>query len=444
MEYFTEQALTYDECIKNIHSKYGERAQILIHKNIRMGGFLGLFAKDGVEITGLLKNNPGKNFSTLTARSGSAFPNSAGTVGSIGTIGAGGSGGTASSTGSGGASAAPGRNISDFETEKGKILAAAGRGDPAFQKILQEMKALGEKFDANAASSRGEEHPSLGRIREILELNDFSPAFTGRILDRMKKECSLDELEDYDGLQDRVLEWIGESITLYQEEKPRGRPRIMVLVGPTGVGKTTTIAKLAAIFGIGSSGRSPLSVRLITIDAFRIGARQQIEAYGNIMGLPVSYVEDQEDLKKTIAMYSEGVDLILVDTIGKSPRDAVKLGEMKQLLNACGSRAEVHLALAATTKSSDLKEILRQFEPFAYRSVLITKMDETIRLGNVISALADGGKSVSYITDGQKVPHDIKKAQIVHFLTHLEGFRVNRPKIDQRFPENLTEQIHWR
>jgi flagellar biosynthesis protein FlhF len=432
MRYFTEQALTYSECLENIRTKYGMRAKILNHKTIRMGGFLGFFSKDGVEITGYIPNGSGgKNINAVTGVSGPDISSSAGSAGITGSL-----------TLPQSPPLMPARKDPDFEEAKRGVIAAANR-DPTLQKVLLAVEEIKGKIDANA-SAQGEEHPSLGRIREVLDLNDFSPAFSGRILDRMKKECSLGELSDYDTLQDTVLEWIGEGIALYREEKARRPPRIMVLVGPTGVGKTTTIAKLAAIFGIGNSEIPPLSVRLITIDAFRIGARQQIEAYGNIMGLPVSYVEDHHDLKKTIALYAEGVDLILIDTIGKSPRDAMKLGEMKQLLDACGSRAEVHLALAATTKSSDLKEILRQFEPFNYRSVIITKLDETIRVGNVISVLADMGKSLSYITTGQKVPQDIKKATVVHFLTNLEGFRVNRAKIEKRFPEDITEQIHWR
>ncbi|MDR3167725.1 MAG: flagellar biosynthesis protein FlhF [Treponema sp.] len=432
MDTFTEQALTYIECVKKIHAKYGVQARILTYKSIRMGGFLGLFAKEGVEIAGYIPNSTGKNLSSLMGMSGPGPSNFTGSAGASGSLNLSVPAGTS-------------HKISDFEEEKKKIIAAAGR-DPTMQLLLKEVQSIKEKIDTNAGSSRGreEEHPNLNRIQEILDLNDFSPSYSEGILDRIKKEKSLDELNDYDTLQDTVLEWIGESIALYHEKKQRTRPRIMVLVGPTGVGKTTTIAKLAAIFGVPNLRKSPLSVRLITIDAFRIGARQQIETYGELMELPVSYVDNHDDLKKTIAMHSGEVDLILVDTIGNSPRDSMKLGEMKLLLDACGSQAEIHLALAATTKSSDLKEILRQFEPFDYRSVVITKLDETIRVGNVISALADRGKPVSYITDGQKVPHDIKKAQVVHFLTNLEGFRVNRAKIEKRFPEDINEQIFWR
>jgi flagellar biosynthesis protein FlhF len=165
-----------------------------------------------------------------------------------------------------------------------------------------------------------------------------------------------------------------------------------------------------------------------------------MESYGKILNFPYFAVEDYMDLKKTLALNSEA-DLILIDTIGKSPRDMVKLGEMKQLLDACGSFAEVHLALSAATKTSDIKEILRQFEPFNYRAVIVTKLDETIRTGNVISALAEARKPVSYITNGQKVPTDIRKASVVQFLINLEGFKVDRARIEEKFPEDKFGQI---
>jgi flagellar biosynthesis protein FlhF len=183
---------------------------------------------------------------------------------------------------------------------------------------------------------------------------------------------------------------------------------------------------------------------MVTIDAYRMGAKAQIEAFGHIMQIPVSYVDNYDDLKKDIAQYSDEVELFLIDTIGRSPRNAAQLAEMKQLLDACGTEAELYLTVMAGTKFGDLKEIIRQFEPFNYRSVIITKLDETIRVGNVISALSDLGKSVFYITDGQKVPTNIQKASVVRFLINLEGFQVNRSKIEERFPSSESEQIQWR
>jgi flagellar biosynthesis protein FlhF len=403
MEYFTEQAYTYSDCVEKIRLKYGPAAKVLIQKSVRMGGFLGLFSREGVEMSGIISDS--------------------------------------------GKYAPPRKPALDFEEEKKKILQNVKGPDPVIQEMLKEMRSavltIKEKIETPLGAEK-DEHPSLVRLRELLELNDFTPAYSKNIMDRVRREFSLDALEDFKALQDTVLEWMGESIRPCQEESFQRHPRILVLVGPTGVGKTTTIAKLAAIYGLGNMGRKPLSVRMITIDSYRIGAQNQIETYGGIMGIPVSCVENYDELREAIIRYSAGVDMILVDTIGKSPRDAVKLAEMQKLLEVCGASAEVYLALAATTKSSDMGEILRQFEPFGYRSVIVTKLDETFRVGNVISALADRGKSVAFITEGQQVPKDIQRAHPIRFLINLEGFKIDREKLERRFPRDETDFIFWR
>jgi flagellar biosynthesis protein FlhF len=326
------------------------------------------------------------------------------------------------------------------------VLAAAGKNpDPAptIQQVLNEVRTIKEKLDGEDA--RGEEHPGLFRIAEILARNDFTPSYIRGLLDRARKELSLEDLDDFDRTRDRIIGWIGESIEIYQESEFQKRPRIIVLVGPTGVGKTTTIAKLASIYGkgTGAGGRS-FSVRIISIDKFKVGAKHQIERFGVAMGIPVECVENQMELQKAIALYSGGVDMIFVDTIGKSPRDRVSLAEMNDILEVCGSFAEVHLAIAAATKSSDIADILRQFEPFGYQSVLITKLDETLRVGNVISALAEKKKAVSYVTFGQVVPSDLESATVSRLLRSLDGFGIDREKLDGRFPHPDSKIIRWR
>ncbi|MFQ3547367.1 MAG: AAA family ATPase, partial [Termitinemataceae bacterium] len=300
--------------------------------------------------------------------------------------------------------------------------------------VLQEVRNLKEKLDqATLPPKSGEDHPTILKIVELLQLNDFSYSYINSIQNRLKRDFSLEALDNFSEVQDQVVDWIGESIGIYTSQHNHLKPRIMILVGPTGVGKTTTIAKLAALYGCGIAGTPPISVRMITIDNYRIAAKQQIETYGDIMNIPVSCVETYEDLRQTISMYAQDVDLVLIDTIGKSPRDTIKLAEMKQILSACGSLAEVHLAMAASTKTSDIKEILQQYEPFNYQSVIVTKLDETSHVGNIISALSERGKMVSFITNGQRVPMDIERASAVRFLVNLEGFRINRPRIDEKF-----------
>jgi flagellar biosynthesis protein FlhF len=422
MEYFTEQAYTYSACIDKIRKKYGNRAKILIQKNVRIKGPLGIFSRDGVEISGFVSYDFGKTSPQVPPRAETALQPDP-------------------------APRAEVRPPVDFETEKKRILAVANpKVDPAIQLVLSEVRTIKEKIEAGNmgfAALPPADHASIKQIREILKQNDFTPYYSENIIDRMRKEFSLEDLENFEAVQDKVVEWIGESIHIYNKEENRRRPRIMALIGPTGTGKTTTIAKLAAIYGTGFAGRRPLSVRLVTIDNYRIGASYQIEKYGGIMEIPVSSVKNYRELKQVTALYSEDTDLILIDTIGKSPRAAVELAEMKQLLDACGSSADFHLTVTATTKSSDISEILMQYEPFGYSSVIVTKMDETIRLGNIISVLSDKGKAISFITEGQQVPKDIQKADVGRFLISLEGFKINRAKIEERFPGNKTDHIQW-
>jgi flagellar biosynthesis protein FlhF len=353
---------------------------------------------------------------------------------------------------------APGQ---DFEEEKRKILAQA-RSDQALQQVLSELKGIKERLDEGPfpqarAASDAEDHDTIRRIDALLALNDFTEGFRQETIARLRRDFSLEALDEVEEVESAALEWIGDSIKLWKasdlgtgpNSKPHpdgaraAGPRILALVGPTGVGKTTTIAKLAAIHAVGIGGGKPQSVRMITIDNYRIGARQQIETYGGIMGVPVSCVETPEDLRKTIAMYSDA-DLILVDTVGKSPRDAVRLAEMQRILAACGPGSEIHLALSATTKASDMVQIMRQFEPFDYKAVVITKLDETNRIGNAISALAERGKSLSYVTNGQSVPQNIERARVTRLLMNLEGFHVDRPRLEARYGEESDESDEGR
>jgi flagellar biosynthesis protein FlhF len=207
---------------------------------------------------------------------------------------------------------------------------------------------------------------------------------------------------------------------------------VVVLVGPTGVGKTTTVAKLAAVYGIGSARSPARRVRIVTIDNYRIAAKQQIETYAEIMRIPVTLVESTADLEKAMAL-AQDADLVLVDTIGRSPRDLDKLAEMKQILDAIAAPLKrTYLALSATTKASDVEEVLRQYEPFGYRAVVLTKLDETLRIGAVVSSLARRVKPVAWLCDGQGVPQDIAEATVPRLLMNMEGFRIDRGAVEAR------------
>jgi flagellar biosynthesis protein FlhF len=398
-QYFTIEAPTPREALERMRRQYGEEARILTHKSVRRGGMFGLFTREAVEITGYVAQ-------VSTTR----------------------------------------RQDSTDEARR-KILAEARR-EQSLQLILKEIQSLRENLVAENARPQVPPEQAkpggLAKIEAIMQGNDFAAPFVEDILNRIRREFSLEDLENFNLLQSSVLEWIGEKIRIHPPlEIQRAGTKVFVIVGPTGVGKTTTIAKLAAVHGIGANGDTAPRARIVTLDNYRIAALKQIETYAEIMRIPVTCVESGPDFKKFLAV-ADGTNLILVDTIGRSPRDMSKLAEMKEVLEATGSKAEVHLAVSATTKASDVEEILKQFEPFKYQAVILTKLDETLRIGNIISVLAALGKPISYLADGQSVPQDIEVASVLRLLMNLEGFHPNRERLEARFGKRQKiNEAYW-
>lgn len=184
----------------------------------------------------------------------------------------------------------------------------------------------------------------------------------------------------------------------------KGSPRIVALVGPTGVGKTTTIAKLAAVHAL----QKKVRVALVTIDNFRVGAVEQLKNYAMIMGVPLAVAATPEELERVLTSFRDK-ELILIDTPGRSPRDREQLAELKGFLETRFA-IETHLCLAATTKDRELRETIERFGMLPVNRLLFTKLDESESFGCLVNMLMQHKLQVSYVTNGQRVPEDIAVA----------------------------------
>ena len=183
-----------------------------------------------------------------------------------------------------------------------------------------------------------------------------------------------------------------------------GEGRVVALVGPTGVGKTTTIAKLAANYRL----REKCRVGLVTVDTYRIAAVEQLRVYADIIDLPMEVVGSPSEMASAIERLSH-LDLILMDTAGRSPRDAIKIRELKAMLSAADAD-EVHLVMSATSTSQSLIRTAEQFSEVGTTAMVLTKLDESTSLGNLVSLWRSTSLPMSYVTNGQNVPDDIQSA----------------------------------
>jgi flagellar biosynthesis protein FlhF len=182
------------------------------------------------------------------------------------------------------------------------------------------------------------------------------------------------------------------------------KSHVVALVGPTGVGKTTTIAKLAANYRL----REKLKVGLITVDTYRIAAVEQLRTYAEIIDLPMQVVSTPREMREAVRAMSN-LDLVLLDTAGRSPKDEVKIQELKSFLMEAGAD-EVHLVLSSVAGGSTLERTAERFAEVGTTALILTKLDEAMSLGSLLPLLRSSKLPLSYVTDGQNVPDDISPA----------------------------------
>lgn len=191
---------------------------------------------------------------------------------------------------------------------------------------------------------------------------------------------------------------------------------VVALVGPTGVGKTTTVAKLAARY---AQQHGAENVAMVSTDTFRIGATEQLQTYGRIIGCPVKIARDARELSDILLQLRQK-KLVLIDTAGMSQRDLRLSEHLGTLMSNARLKIRPYLVMSATAQSPVQQDILRQFKKLPLAGCILTKLDECMSLGEVLSVAIEHALPVSYVTDGQQVPEDLKAADAGFLVAEAE------------------------
>lgn len=274
----------------------------------------------------------------------------------------------------------------------------SGRLD-ALQKMVESL--------TRTAHFRGKEEvpPELFEIYTRLIDADIEDDLARELIFSLRQNCSTDQLQDAAASNALMTALVEKDIRIANPIRPQsGRRKVVALVGPTGVGKTTTIAKLAANFRL----RDGVKMGLVTVDTYRIAAVEQLRTYAEIIDLPMKVVTSPQDMRRALDELS-GLDLVLIDTAGRSPRDELKIQELKQML-AEASVDEVHLVMSLTASVKSIRMTCDQFKAVNPTALVLTKLDEAAGMGSLLSVAREVRLPFSYLTTGQDVPEDIEPA----------------------------------
>lgn len=382
------EAPTIQEALMKVKKDLGPEAVILYTKTFRKGGVLGLFGRPMAEITAGVDLNL---LDDVAKRKAAAVP----TVSML----------------------APAEKAEPTALKSSATAVLPppspvpqGSLDPARAKVKALQRELNEMKTSSLATV----------------LRDLAPADTSVLLSegfsKVKKKMAKQEVEDFlvqriiKGMieekidpeqKDEVFRWlqrfVAQAVKIAPPAPAANYQKVVAFVGPTGVGKTTTLAKLAARYSLMERRK----VALVTADTYRIAATEQLKTYGRIMGIPVEVADSAEDIPGILAKY-KSMDLVLVDTAGRSPSNDDQLNELKVFI-AKSQPDEIHLVLSATTKYHDMIRIIERFgSAVPLNRMIFTKLDETRFYGAFLNLMNNFQIPLSFYATGQNVPDDLE------------------------------------
>lgn len=392
------QGKTEEEAIEKAKAEMGSSAIVMNIKTLKTGGIMGLFKKSYIEVTAALEE----------------MSEAASVI----------------------------RQVEQIrkEAEKPKPAAESPKPAPVEEKKEEtesKREGLEEKLDSlqslllqqlhqdeseekkgkNPESLEGESLALTKLIYNTLLENEVDEKYANQIIADIEKTIKKDTGVDQtlSNVYQRLVLKLGQPKCIDWQQ---GKQQIIFFIGPTGVGKTTTIAKIASKLCLEEKAK----VAMLTADTYRIAATEQLRTYANILSIPFQVIYSPEDMKEVVAELTD-YDVILVDTSGHSSKNEEQLNATKRLVNSSGNKEKSHcyLVLSATTKYRDLLTIADAYEDLKGYRLIFTKADETGCLGNILNMKLYTGAELSYLTNGQNVPDDIEKLNPQKVVKQLLG-----------------------
>jgi flagellar biosynthesis protein FlhF len=375
-----------NEAMTRIRYELGKDAVIISQRKVKKPGFIGIFSPKMIEVTAAVENASKKdgtdnkkkedtledsiesikklmNDQISSSKNGINYKTDKGNDGSL--IGR--------------------TNSNTMMNETLKDLQSQNNTQDYIVKEMREMKSLISKV----ISGEDAKEKPYENIRKSLINNDIEE----NLAETLIKDIPLSAEHDEEALENVIEKRI--KVEKLDLKGP------VVLVGPTGVGKTTTIAKLAGRMALIEKKK----VGLITVDTYRIGAVDQLKTYAEIMNLEFKVVITIKEMEEAVNSMKD-CDVVLIDTTGRSSKNSMQISELRAFVQKVNSD-NIHLVISATTKNRDIKSIVEGFKILNYNHVIITKLDETSVYGSILNILQLADKPISFMTTGQTVPDDI-------------------------------------
>lgn len=374
-------APTMSDALVKIRAELGQDAVILNSKVLYTGGFLGFFKKKSIEVVVAVDSDmPNLELPKIKHKKVMPKPQPASTS-----------------------------EIKEPISEPGKILPVSS-SDKSMQEEIAEIRKIVKSLNAG---KQGFLHEHIQKIMDVLTEQEISAEMIDDVVLILSEKLEKESLS--------YAECLELTKTFMQSKLPSSEPaffrkKYINVVGPTGVGKTTTIAKLAAE----SAMKYGKKIAFITTDTYRIAAIEQLKTYATILNVPIEVAYNLEDFQKATEKFAH-YDLVFIDTAGRNFRNDEYVKELKNIIDF-EKELETYLVLALTSKQRDMEEIVKQFSLIPIKHFIFTKIDETSSFGSMFNMAAHYNLSAAYVTNGQNVPDDITKmtsAEIVQSI--LEG-----------------------